>query len=263
MSNIITIKLKGGLGNFLFQVATGYAYSLRYNKSLILDINDVYVAHQNILSYKDNIFSKLNFVNSNITYNNFYQEKSFSFNDIPFFGGSVKLDGYFQTEKYFYTYKEQLIELFDFGITTTEKIKNKYKSFLNQKTCSVHIRRGDYLKHPDIHPTLSISYYNEAIDYFDNDTTFLFFSDDIDWCKQSFSTLDKKVLFIQDNTDFEDLYLMTICNNNIICNSTFSWWGAWLNKNDNKKVIMPNLWFGNKLKHYNTDDLCCDGWIKI
>jgi 5'(3')-deoxyribonucleotidase len=91
---------------------------------------------------------------------------------------------------------------------------------------------------------------------------FLIFSDDIEWCKENFPNISDKFIFIEGNKDYEDLYIMSKCKNNIISNSTFSWWGAWLNQNENKKVVAPLKWFGSSINH-NTKDLYCDGWIKI
>jgi hypothetical protein len=82
---------------------------------------------------------------------------------------------------------------------------------------------------------------------------YIVFSDDIDWCKKNLPFLDEKI-FIEGNDDFFDLYLMSKCQNNIIANSSFSWWGAWLNKSENKKVMSPKNWFGQSYKH-NTKDL--------
>jgi hypothetical protein len=103
----------------------------------------------------------------------------------------------------------------------------------------------------------------KAIKHMDQDSVFLIFSDDIYWCKQNFPDLPEKFVFIDENKDYEELFLMSKCKNNIICNSTFSWWGAWLNKNDQKKVVAPAKWFGSAYDHYNTNDLYCENWIKI
>jgi hypothetical protein len=91
---------------------------------------------------------------------------------------------------------------------------------------------------------------------------FYVFSDDIEWCKNFFSDiLDFE--FISGNNEIRDLYLMSSCENNIIANSSFSWWGAWLNKNPNKKVIAPSVWFGPAKKNVITEDLYCKNWIKL
>jgi hypothetical protein len=262
-NNIITVKLKGGLGNFLFQIATSFNYSKKYNKKLVINANDVYVVHNNINHYQDNIFSKLEFVNYTPFLEKKYTETLFEYNEIPHFEGSLYIDGYFQSEKYFSSLRNEILKLFDFGEKTKNKITKKYSEYLDKNTCSIHVRRGDYLNYPDTHPTLTLEYYSQAISHFEGDVTFLVFSDDINWCKENLNLLTDRLVYIEGNTDYQDLYLMSICKNNIICNSTFSWWGAWLNKNKNKKVITPSKWFGDKLKHYNTNDLYCNNWIKI
>jgi hypothetical protein len=263
MSELITANLKGGLGNFLFQIATSFSYSKKYNKELIFNYQNTYIVHKNIEHYTNNIFSKLLFESTNQSYDNIYNEHSFDHNEIPYFGGSVYLDGYFQSEKYFSNYRDEVLNLFDFGNDVKNLIQLKYSDLITKNTCSIHVRRGDYLNHPDVHPTLTPDYYSQAISHFGDDVTFLVFSDDINWCKENLYSLTDKLVYIESNTDYQDLYLMSICKNNIICNSTFSWWGAWLNQNENKKVITPSKWFGDKLNHYNTNDLYCNDWIKI
>ena len=95
------------------------------------------------------------------------------------------------------------------------------------------------------------------------DSVFLIFSDDINWCKEFFPDIPEKFKFIDGNTDYEDLILMSLCKNNIICNSTFSWWAAWLNQNQDKKVIVPTNWFGKAYANNKTDDIFCENWIKL
>jgi hypothetical protein len=263
MSDTITANLKGGLGNFLFQIAAAFSYSKKHKKELVFNGQNAYIVHQNLTHYKDNIFSKLSFITGDENYDNRYNEKVFHYNEIPYFNGSVYLDGYYQSEKYFSNYRDEVLELFDLGESNKSLIEQKYSDLIFKNTCSIHVRRGDYLNHPDVHPTLTPDYYRESISHFGDDVTFLVFSDDINWCKENLHSLTDKLVYIEGNTDYQDLYLMSICKNNIICNSTFSWWGAWLNKNENKKVIAPSRWFGNKLKYYNTDDLYCDNWLKI
>jgi hypothetical protein len=92
------------------------------------------------------------------------------------------------------------------------------------------------------------------------DKKFLIFSDDIQWCKQNFPEM-KNFVYIEGQKDYEDFLLMSLCNHNIICNSSFSWWAAWINQNSNKIVIAPKKWFGPAYSHFDTKDLYCDGWI--
>jgi hypothetical protein len=140
-------------------------------------------------------------------------------------------------------------------------LSKKYGDVLSLNTCSIHVRRGDYIGLQNFHPVQPVSYYEEAVKIVGDDKHFLIFSDDINWCKENFTFLKNKT-FVLNNLDYEDLYLMSMCKNNIISNSTFSWWGAWLNRNENKQVIIPSKWFGISYSHLNTNDLYCEGWIK-
>jgi hypothetical protein len=159
-------------------------------------------------------------------------------------------------------YRNEILELFKIDDETNQKLFNKYGEILNLDTCSIHVRRGDYLGLQNHHPIQPIEYYQKAINIIGEEKHFLIFSDDIKWCEENFSFLKNKT-FVSENLDYEDLYLMSMCNNNILANSTFSWWGAWMNQNENKQVIIPSKWFGISNLHLNTNDLFCDKWIKL
>ena len=257
----LTTKLMGGLGNYLFQIASTYSKSIDDNLNFILDIDDITIIHSNPNNYKNNIFRKLNFQILNGQYS-LFNEPSFNYTMIPKFNDNTKMVGYFQSEKYFSNNREKILNIFSIDETTNNLIKSKYNDIVNNNSCSIHVRRGDYLNLSQYHPTQSIEYYKESIRIVGEDFHFLIFSDDINWCKENLSFIKNKT-FIEGNTDYQDLYLMSMCQNNIIANSSFSWWGAWLNKNENKKVISPKLWFGEKNKHLITDDLYCKNWIVI
>ena len=262
--NQASIKLQGGLGNYLFQIAFLYNYSLENNKKIILDSTNSIKVHNHIESYKENILFNLDF-KSNIINDKFniYNELEFKYNKVPNMDGNIYFNGYFQSEKYFKNNKKEILELFSFPKEVIENVKNKYLDILKYNTCSIHVRRGDYLKYPNSHPIQTIEYYQNSISFFSEKNKFLIFSDDIEWCKDNFPNEPDKFKFIEGNKDYEDLLLMSLCNNNIICNSTFSWWAAWLNKNENKIVIAPKLWFGDSYKNHDTSDLYCENWIKI
>jgi hypothetical protein len=106
-----------------------------------------------------------------------------------------------------------------------------------------------------------MKYYQEAMKHFDDDTLFVVFSDDIDWCKSVFK--GDNFIFITNEQDYVDLYLMSLCKNNIIANSSFSWWGSWLNKNEGKKVIAPSKWFGRAYSDWDTNDIYTKNMIKL
>jgi hypothetical protein len=259
--DVVSTRLMGGLGNMMFQIATAHSVAIRDNKEMICDIRDMQIPHKPYTFYTNNVLRNVKF--SNILTNlNHMGEGGFHYIPIPKINGNVKLIGHFQSEKYFIDHKNKILELFEIDDVTKNHLLEKYGEIINQDTCSIHIRRGDYLGLPTHHPTQSIEYYQRAIKIVGEEKHFLVFSDDIEWCKENFDFLQNKT-FISGNQDYEDLYLMSMCQNNIIANSTFSWWGAWLNKNENKQVIIPSKWFGISNSHLNTNDLYCDKWIKL
>jgi hypothetical protein len=214
-----------------------------------------------LLQNINNIFRKVKFSNELINQKHI-GEGGFQYNPIPTIDGNVKLLGHFQSEKYFMDHKNEILELFELDDLTKTYLLEKYGDVLNQDTCSIHVRRGDYLSLPNHHPVQPIDYYENAVKIIGGDKHFLIFSDDIKWCEENFGFIKNKT-FISNNLDYQDLYLMSMCKNNIIANSTFSWWGAWLNKNENKKVVSPTKWFGVMYSSFKTDDLYCNNWIKI
>lgn len=173
----------------------------------------------------------------------------------------MNIQGYLQTEKYF----KGIINVshyFKPNEVITKYIDNKYGDIFLGETCSIHVRRTDYINLQDHHPLCTVDYYEQAIKLIDKPRLrFLVFSDDINWCKQIFKGV--KFIFIEDEKDIVDLFLMSRCNNHIIANSSFSWWGAWLNDNSMKRVIAPKTWFGKEYAHYNQDDIIPKEWIKI
>lgn len=169
------------------------------------------------------------------------------------------IDGFFQSEKYFVQYRKQMLSLFKPTDFISEYINDKYEDIINCRSTSVHVRRGDYLKLQTHHPTLPVSYYEKAIEYMtDRTDQYVIFSDDISWCRSQF--VGDNFTFVED-VDYIELYLMSMCHNNIIANSSFSWWGAWLNDN-NKLAIGPDCWFGPSIRHA-TKDIIPEAWIKF
>lgn len=265
----VSVKLVGGLGNYMFQIACAYAYSLENNKKPIFTKDDSMIVHKHLDYYANNILNNVPLISNNnpIGYT-VYNERGFDYKKIPHVEGNLYLNGYFQTEKYFKEYSSEIINLFSYPeemvSAAKEKLADKYGIYETFKnSCSIHVRRGDYLNSPNHHPVQNMNYYMKAIKQMPKDSIFLIFSDDISWCKTNFPDLPEKFIFVEGNTDYEDLLLMSLCKNNIICNSTFSWWAAWLNQNTDKKVIIPSVWFGPAYESHNTKDLYCENWIKI
>jgi hypothetical protein len=256
---MVTCELMGGLGNQLFQIATTTALALRNNDTACFDIDGHRIGLQgrNASEYLTNVYSKL--LNKKIESSDVFNENGFDYKEIEY-KENLKIVGYFQSEKYFSDYKKEINELFQPNEDIKTYILQKYGNILDKNTCSIHIRHGDYLMFPNHHPPCSVNYYNKAMEYFDN-TLFLIFSDDINWCKTIFK--GDNFIFIENELDYIDLYIMSMCKNNIMANSSFSWWGSWLNNNENKKIIVPSKWFGIAYSNMKTDDLYTNKMIKI
>ncbi len=179
---------------------------------------------------------------------------------------NVFYDGYWQNEKNFISIREKILSAFTFPSFTEDKNIALCKKLLTQKAVSCHVRRGDYLKEP-IMCVCTPDYYTEAVKKMKNIANpelYCIFSDDIEWCKENLTTLTdgKEVVFVDWNKghdSFRDMQLMSLCHYNIIANSSFSWWGAWLNNHEDKIVISPNTWKNSSL----INSPIPDSWLKI
>lgn len=256
----VTSTLQGGLGNYMFQIAAALGISIRDDKELRIDISDITVVHSPLELYYKNIFRKINFGSvSEYDYLHHSHHSPIQFLEIPKINGNIKLDGYYQNERYFNDCKNEILSLYEIDDDTQSYLTKKYSDVLLNDTCSLHVRRGNYVNKQDFHPLQTISYYEKAVSIIGEDKFYLIFSDDINWCEENLTFIKNKV-FISENLDYQDMYLMSMCNNNIIANSSFSWWGAWLNKNKDKKVIYPSRWFSVGI---DTSQIGCENWIKI
>ena len=266
MKDKVSVRLVGGLANNLFGIACAYAYSLKHDKELVLVNEKFGIVHNSLDIYKDNILSKVNFVEK-YDFSGFkiYEEPKFSFDEIPKIEGNVMLLGYFQSELYFFEYEREIRELFSFPEELVNSVKEKYKNVLNKETCSIHVRRTNYLQLSDHHPVQSINYYMKAVREIDKsgDCIFLIFSDDKEWCRNNFPKIEGKFIVVENEFDYEDLLLMSLTKNNIIANSSFSWFGSYLNNNLDKRIIAPSKWFGPAKQNIDTKDLYCKNWIII
>lgn len=259
---MIIVKLKGGLGNQLFQWAYGYQLSfdneVYFDNSFYANKSEKEIKERNWKFDLDKILSQ-NIPLCNKDIKKKFSEKTirkigdnFHFNNFKFDEKyNYLLDGHWQSEKYFKNAKEKIYHMM---------IKKSFVGFDFLNSCSIHVRRGDYLKKErrDVHPAQPIDFYKKALDIIQPKGKIFIFSDDINWCKKNFNF--ENIVFVEGNSNIEDLLCMSLCENNIIANSTFSWWGAWLNQNKNKKVIAPKLWFGNKI---SSIDLVPEDWIQI
>ena len=131
------------------------------------------------------------------------------------------------------------------------------------KPIALHVRRTDYSQYTH-HPICGVEYYEKALSYFDSDRPVIVFSDDPLWCHDEATFADDRFMISQSGDQYVDLCLMTMCTDFIIANSSFSWWGAWLSESANKQVVAPSKWFGPPLdQQHNTQDLYCEGWMKV
>ena len=168
------------------------------------------------------------------------------------------IGGYLQSEKYFEHCKDLVFSYLELKDEYTDFIKTTFDPILSRKNCAIHVRRGDYANFPAYHPMLGMDYYSKAMSHFDDDTLFIVFSNDMDWCKANF--IGDRFIFIDggDKALGGDVIiehnLMSMCQNIITANSSFSLWASILNKNPDKKVICPSIWFGPALSGYKLED---------
>lgn len=258
---MIACYLQGGLGNQMFQIAASYNLAAEIGTEAVF-FEDVHISpHQGrtIERYRKNVLSKVKFLKKEQIkqINSIYKEKKFSYEEIPK-ADNISLFGYFQSEKYFEKNKKKIRDLFAESEQTKTYIDEKYGYIQFEKCTSLHIRRGDYVGLQHIHPVCEKAYYDSAVEKIsDNTEQILIFSDDIEWCKNNLKY--KNITFVSDE-DYNDLYLMARCKNNIIANSSFSWWAAWLNNDSDKKIVAPAKWFGSSGPQ-DWQDIYCKEWI--
>lgn len=257
---MISSYFQGGLGNQLFQISAALSLAEDNGDKSVFNMayHDLPKQGRKCKNYLNSILRNVNF-SSKYKPSSFYHEPDFCYNKIPY-SPNICLVGYFQSEKYFVHNREIIKKTFSIDKESQEIIKSKYDNILNKAPISVHIRRGDYLSSNGVHPVCTKDYYERAFEMFDADSTFLIFSDDIKWCRQNF--IGDRYYFAEGNEDYIDLYLMSKCSHNIIANSSFSWWAAWLNDNTHKRVISPKNWFGGDAK-FDTKDVRPQGWEMI
>lgn len=250
---MVTFRPYGRLGNFLFECATAYAFSLRHGLDFTVphstdneEKNPVYLKHLINPKYDPTLTEAQIF---EITHN--YRELRF---DESYRNRNVKILGYRQSEKYFSEFRDEILEAFAFPYDKLSGV------------VSIHVRRGDYVDLAEFHPPVTEEYINKAIEHFYSlgYTKFLFHSDDIDWCIDMVKELHGVVRFYysKNKSPIDDLISMSCCEHQICSNSTLAWWGWWLNRNEEKICIMPQVWFGEKLNK-ETKDIYPKNCIKL
>ncbi len=273
MDNPIVVKLYGGLGNQLFQYAAGKYLSNKFKERLLLDISwfayNKYSTRRklDILEYPIN-FSESYTSSSIIFYSKLLLKKikkiktnTSKYNlDLYTSPKHIVLDGYWQDINIVNSIRKELLN----EIRYPGKIKSKFykkvkQSIDHSSSVSLHVRRGDLTLKESA--TLSCNYYTEAIKIIQRifpNPKFYIFSDDLNWCKENLN-INHELFFVNSGSPTMDIDLMSKCKANILANSTFSWWGAWLNQNDNKKIIAPKEWFQRDVNR----NLIDNDWILI
>ncbi|MDE3045941.1 MAG: alpha-1,2-fucosyltransferase [Verrucomicrobiota bacterium] len=264
----VTCVFKGQLCNQMFEIASvlGYAWDHGYEVSF----PTLFKAIHGEENYQ-HVFHRVSVEpfpegTEFIYYDHDKATDSHVYLSIPDFRNqNVKIDGHCVSEKYFARYREAIRELFAPTEEMVQAIYAKYGDVLKEKTVAVHVRTfipDNFLTICHTPPHLQWAkwyYYNSAMARFPIDAHFVVFSDDMEWTKKNFPKGFRKVTFVEGNSRYFDLYFISLCQHQIIApDSTFSWWGAWLNRNPNKMVIAPDQWWGLK-----QNDSIPEGWIKV
>ncbi len=293
---MVIVKLMGGLGNQMFQYALARSLSLHHNVDFKMDSSFLLdrTSNSKDIVIRDYDLSIFNIVENFATleevqklkkkiFNNkrvdlltkkvlsikrtYVKEPHFHFfPEIFTLGPDIYLDGYWQTEKYFLNYENTIRKDFTFKNPPGKNIPELLNKIKDCNAVCVNVRRGDFLVN-SYHGAISTDYYERGASIIREkigNLHFFIFSDDIKWCQQNlkFSDATTYVTHEYAGEKFSDyLRSMIHCKHFIIPNSTFGWWAAWLNNNDDKIVIAPQTWFGSGPK--DTQDIIPDNWIKI
>lgn len=285
---MVIVQLKGGIGNQLFQYALGKRIAMMQREQLFLDLSKftknsdrsyrlsklqisasiapTHLQHGYITKAANKnlpVWSLL-FPSNRIS---IIEETTCNFEpSVLHIRGNCYLNGYWQSEKYFKPISQTIraefipLQLSEGAKLVAERICD------TRNAVSVHVRRGDYVTHPTartVHGALPKAYYLKAVRRIEEevkDPTYYIFSDDIAWCNNNLH-LGPYTQVISTGQEYEDLYLMSMCRHHIIANSSFSWWGAWLNAKKGKKVIAPMRWFDHY--QYTDRDVVPDEWERL
>ena len=281
---MVVMKISGGLGNQLFQYAVGRAVSIQCQVPLKLDISayenyklhngyrldqfniNADIANEEEISYLKGSSNRLFRVLRRLGWikkDTYYAEKERTVYDADVFKKmSLYLDGYWQNEEYFSQIRAILLKELTPNQNLSINAQAHQEKILRTNSVSIHVRRGDYLNHPEI-GVLDIEYYKRAVSYIKEKIefpVFYVFSNDVVWSKENFQFIDAPIFIEDTKTEIDDLILMSQCQHNIVANSSFSWWAAWLNNNVDKNVIAPKKWMAENPKGHKWAP---DSWYEI
>lgn len=252
-SPFVTVHFMGQLGNMLFQAAAAHALAWDNGSKPILPstIPEMLRAH---------VFSKcccktIGF--KRIQHN--WEEPFFHFVPIQY-QPNMKITGYFQSERYFKKYRKRLLTLFAPLPEDKAYIEKKYhKIIAHPNSVGVQLRYYHREQRPGVTPQYGKDFLTKAMSHFPEDTLFVISSDNIPYAKSCIPTTIKNILFLEGEPNYIDMYILSMCTHNIISNSSFGWWAAWLNKNPNKKVLCPKtIFFKQSCQDYYPPE-----WIRI
>lgn len=293
---MLIIKLQGGLGNQLFQYAYGLKMSRLLGKELYLDTSFLEIARPGVTPRAYELFpykvaakilshdelAKIGVVRSpyivkiltrlNLGFRKckYFREGNYELVGIKNIKNGYRLvfDGYWQNEKLFSGVESELMDQILSYKSNSSLVDSILDAINNCNSVALHIRRGDYITNiaaAKFHALCGLDYYSAAIEYFGENVAsphFFVFTDDPEWAKTNINT-DHALTFVSGSGELnhhDELSLMAHCRHNIIANSTFSWWGAWLNSNPEKKIIVPREWHKNKI---NAEGLLPSNWLTI
>lgn len=295
---MICVELNGGLGNQMFQYACGrsLAYShqtelvldlrrLKYNNKLFTsrayeleifkisarEINEEELRRLKSLTYRFFNTLHIKLFQKGIRTASYFVENTLSYDTkIELVSNNCYLSGYWQSPIYFQSIEKIIRDEFSFPSALNQSNRDLMDAIQSSNSVSLHIRRSDFVNNSNhsIHGVCSLEYYQKAIEIIANRVehpVFFIFSDDIEWSRQNLP-LSYNMTFVIGNSgqnSYIDMQLMSFCKNNIIANSSFSWWGAWLNNSPNKIVVAPKIWFLKKELNDQTKDLIPKSWIRI
>ncbi len=294
---MIIVKLLGGLGNQMFQYAVAKVIAEKHGVPVKMDLRGLYAGEDIRTKYELGIFGIPERQATRKEYFPFFRQTRFGSRRLWEIEKKIRkiksvrgenfeykpeiieqstpnmyLAGLFQSEKYFAHRRKMILDLYKFP-DFDEKINREVARYIQQdNSIAIHIRRGEFANDPKFRKLIGtppLDFYYNAVDYIVKRVktpVFYIFSDDPGWVFKNFS-LPYPYKIVNWNTGgkhWRDMQLMSLCKHNIISNSTFSWWGAWLNQNPDKIVIAPKRWFwGEWDKRFNTKDLIPETWIKL
>ena len=256
LNPVFMIRTKGGLGNKMFLLAGQLAYAKHFNKNVCLE--EPFDDSFNIPIRRCSKYEIFKAKRHSCAFAR-YSPLLFTVD-----GCLTISNGYLQDERFFAEERDIIKRMFQLARPLPKHLQVIINKIAKVNSVAVHIRRSDYLKYPRIYPKITLQYYEAGADYIQKHSKspihLFIFSDDYKWVKTNFKS-KYPFTIIAHNTPADDLFLMSVCHHNIIANSTFSWWGAYLNKHTDKIVIAPDHW-NNRYPWWGEDIILRD-WVVL